>query len=62
MTRYVMIPNYEKLNSATDTQLVKGESLKECARACDDDETFTWYFRIINFPIKELKSCMLRDF
>ncbi|KAL3981804.1 PAN domain family protein [Acanthocheilonema viteae] len=41
VTRYIMIPNYERLNSATDTQLVKGESLKECTRACDGDETLT---------------------
>uniref|UniRef100_A0A0R3S3W6 Apple domain-containing protein n=1 Tax=Elaeophora elaphi TaxID=1147741 RepID=A0A0R3S3W6_9BILA len=41
LTRYIMISDYERLNSATDTQLVKGETLKECARACDRDETLT---------------------
>ncbi|VDK71622.1 unnamed protein product [Litomosoides sigmodontis] len=41
VTRYVMISNYEQLKSATDTKPVKGESLKGCVRACDEDETFT---------------------
>ncbi|EJD74962.1 hypothetical protein LOAG_17799 [Loa loa] len=41
VTRYVMILNYERLNLAIDTQLVKGESLKGCATACDQDETLT---------------------
>ncbi|VDK60931.1 unnamed protein product [Onchocerca ochengi] len=40
-TRYAMILNHERLNSATDTQLVEGGSLRECARVCDRDETLT---------------------
>ncbi|VDO46915.1 unnamed protein product [Onchocerca flexuosa] len=36
-----MILNHERFNSATDTHFVKGESLRECARVCDRDETLT---------------------
>ncbi|VIO86281.1 Uncharacterized protein BM_BM10928 [Brugia malayi] len=41
VARYAMILNYERLNSATDMHFVKSESLKECARACDQEEMFT---------------------
>ncbi|CAG9539524.1 unnamed protein product [Cercopithifilaria johnstoni] len=54
VSRYITISNYERLNSTTDTQLVKGESLKECARACDEDETF-----ICSSVIHRGKKCEL---
>lgn len=62
MTRYIMISNYERLNSATDTQLVKGEILKECARACDRDETLTWYFRSFIGGIQMMRAEIFSEF
>ncbi|MCP9266368.1 Protein F52C9.5 [Dirofilaria immitis] len=54
VTRYAMILNHERLNSATDMQIVKGESLRECARACDQDETL-----ICSSAISRGKECEL---
>ncbi|VDM97051.1 unnamed protein product [Thelazia callipaeda] len=41
VTRYATIFNHERLNAATDTQIVRARSMKLCAEACDRDETLT---------------------